>query len=470
MRVIIGGAGRVGISLAKALANEKYDLVVVDNDSRAVSNAQALDCLVIHGSITSRDTLLEAGILTAQVFVAATPSDEANLIACAIAEHAHRDVKGKDKLTSICRLRDPSYIDEFRNGHLGEWANVNHVVNPLRGAIRRLNAGLRSTEIEEVIAFEHGAFVLEFDIGSTASSIVNRPLRDVKEDFVHGIPNIVGVKREGQRSFIPNDDSVLEIGDRIAVAVVGLDKFNPALITFGHEVSYFPENPRVVIVGATSNGTKMAQDWLEHGATVTVLERNLHLANQLAGSKTGGHPNLDVIHGDHLDRSILEEISIDQYDVALSALDDDHANIAAVLLLSDLGVPHTGLMLNDADLVKVTQRMGISFAVDRHRVAVSNMLTHIHQSLSGHYALLTEIPNVVGITLGITEKAKFAGKTVAEAQFPDWLRPAFIKRMNLSGSWESIEPKPDELLLENDRMVVFCLKERVAEAQKRFKV
>ena len=470
MRVIIGGAGRVGISLAKALANEKYDLVVVDNDSRAVSNAQALDCLVIHGSITSRDTLLEAGILTAQVFVAATPSDEANLIACAIAEHAHRDIKGKDKLTSICRLRDPSYIDEFRNGHLGEWANVNHVVNPLRGAIRRLNAGLRSTEIEEVIAFEHGAFVLEFDIGSTASSIVNRPLRDVKEDFVHGIPNIVGVKREGQRSFIHNDDSVLEIGDRIAVAVVGLDKFNPALITFGHEVSYFPENPRVVIVGATSNGTKMAQDWLEHGATVTVLERNLHLANQLAGSKTGGHPNLDVIHGDHLDRSILEEISIDQFDVALSALDDDHANIAAVLLLSDLGVPHTGLMLNDADLVKVTQRMGISFAVDRHRVAVSNMLTHIHQSLSGHYALLTEIPNVVGITLGITEKAKFAGKTVAEAQFPDWLRPAFIKRMNLSGSWESIEPKPDELLLENDRMVVFCLKERVAEAQKRFKV
>ena len=61
---------------------------------------------------------------------------------------------------------------------------------------------------------------------------------------------------------------------------------------------------------------------------------------------------MEVIHGDHLDRSILEEISIDQYDVALSALDGDHANIAAVLMMSDLGVPHTGLMLYDADLVK----------------------------------------------------------------------------------------------------------------------
>ena len=62
MRVIIGGAGRVGIALAKALANEKYDLVVVDNDSRAVANAQSLDCLVVNGNITNRETLMEAGI------------------------------------------------------------------------------------------------------------------------------------------------------------------------------------------------------------------------------------------------------------------------------------------------------------------------------------------------------------------------------------------------------------------------
>ena len=214
----------------------------------------------------------------------------------------------------------------------------------------------------------------------------------------------------------------------------------------------------------------MAKDWLEHGATVTVLERELHLANKLAGSKTGADNNMDVIHGDHLDKSILEEISIDQYDVALSALDDDHANIAAVLMMSDLGVPHTGLMLNDADLVKVTQRMGISFAVDRHRVAVNNILSHVHRSLSGRYALLAEVPNVVGITLKVTERAKFAGKRLSKANLPEWMRPAFIKRRNLSGQWESIAPEPDELLLENDKVVLFCLKEKVPDAQKRFKV
>ena len=470
MRIIIGGAGRVGTALAKVLTSEKYDVVIIDQESRAVSNAQTLDCLVIHGNITSRQTLLEAGITSAEVFVAATPSDESNLIACAIAEHAYKQKQGRDGLISICRLREGTFVQEFREGHLKQWANVNHIVNPLRGAIQRLNAGLRATEIEEVIAFEYGAYVMEFDIRESAANIVGRPLAKVKEDFVHGLPLIVGVKREGERSFVPDDDSVLEAGDQVAVAITNLDQLNPALITFGHPVSSFPDAPKVAVVGATSIGTQMAADWLDHGANVTVIERELHLANELAGSKIGGHPRLEVIHGDHLDKTLLSEIAIDTFDVAVSALDNDHANIAAVLLMADLGVPHTGLMLYDADLVKVTQRMGISFAVDRHRVAVDNMLTHIHQSLSGHFALLSQIPGVVGITLEVTEKAKFAGKTVEEAMFPDWLRLAFIQRRGISGGWKSFKPDNDQLLLEHDRVVLFCLQDRVADAQKRFKV
>ena len=94
----------------------------------------------------------------------------------------------------------------------------------------------------------------------------------------------------------------------------------------------------------------------------------------------------------------------------------------------------------------------------------------MHKSLSGRYTLLAEVPNVVGITLKVTERAKFAGKVVGEANFPDWMRLAFIKRRNLSGNWESIAPEPDELLLENDRVILFCHKEKVADAQKRFKV
>ncbi|HJL98003.1 MAG TPA: NAD-binding protein [Candidatus Poseidoniaceae archaeon] len=470
MRIIIGGAGRVGIELARALGVEGYDIVIMDQDSRAVSNAQGLDCLVIRGDITSREKLIEAGIVEASVFVAATPSDEHNLIACSIAEHAHSSGESKHSLTNICRLRNSVYIDEYRNGNLKDWAKVDYIVNPLAGAIQRLNAGLRSTDIEEVIPFNDEAYVIELEVGETAHTVTNRTLDELAEDMVHGMPSVVGLKRKNQRSIIPKGDTKLEKGDRIAVATIGLESFNPALIMFGHELSYFPDVPKVVIIGATAIGNKMAAEWLEHGAWVTVLERDLHRANELAGSQIGANPNLEIIHGDHLDRTILTEIGIDKHDVAVSALDNDHENIAAVLLASDMGVERTGLMLYDADLVKVTQRMGISFAVDRRRVAVDNMLTHIHEKLSGRFALLSEIPNVVGLTFEVTEKAKFAGKTVGEAQFPESVKLAFIKRLNLAGEWETTKPTDDHVLLENDLVILFCLQDKIPDAEKLFRV
>ncbi|RJU91570.1 MAG: NAD-dependent epimerase/dehydratase family protein, partial [Candidatus Poseidoniales archaeon] len=86
MLIIIGGAGRVGTDMAKALRAEDMDVVLVDSDSRAVKNAQNLDVLVIHGDLTTREKLFEAGIGEAAVFVAATNSDERNLLACSLAK------------------------------------------------------------------------------------------------------------------------------------------------------------------------------------------------------------------------------------------------------------------------------------------------------------------------------------------------------------------------------------------------
>jgi Trk K+ transport system NAD-binding subunit len=147
MRIIIGGAGRVGTDLAKALRAEDIDVVLVDSDSRAVKNAQNLDVLVIHGDLTTREKLHEAGIGISTVFVAATNSDERNLLACALANHAHDELSpaNAEPLLSICRVRGNNFLEEQNNGYLSQWAKVNHVINPLDGAIQRLHSGLRSS-------------------------------------------------------------------------------------------------------------------------------------------------------------------------------------------------------------------------------------------------------------------------------------------------------------------------------------
>ena len=220
MRVIIGGAGRVGAELARAMRAETMDVVLIDNDSRAVKNAQSLDALVIHGDITSRDTLREAGIGDATVFVAVTDSDDRNLIACALAEDEHQKQNGssiKKTLLSIGRFRNPIYVNEHKEGHLKRWASVDYAIDPVDGAIRRLSTGLRSSAIEEVIPFGHEAYIIELNVTKNAEKVIYQTLSEASLGVEGGLPLIVGVKREGEISIVPTKDFTLMPKDRIAV-------------------------------------------------------------------------------------------------------------------------------------------------------------------------------------------------------------------------------------------------------------
>jgi len=472
LRIIIGGAGRVGTELARALRAEEMDVVLVDSDSRAVKNAQNLDVLVIHGDLTTREKLHEAGIGEAEIFVAATNSDERNLLACALAEHAHYQYGGaKAKpLMSISRVRSMNFIQEQKQGHLTGWAKVNHVVNPLDSAIKRLHTGLRSSSIEEVIPFGHDSYIIEFDVTKNADNIVFKTLKEANSSIDGELPLIVGVKRSGEKSVVPDGDFILMPNDKIAVATNGLSSFNRILNIFGHEATDFPIAPKVAIIGANRIGQMIAENWLMNDAKVTVIERDLQTANELSATDIGSHPNLEVIHGDHLDRDILTEVGIPEHHIAIAALESDHDSIAAALLASDMGVNRTGLLLYDADLVKVTQRMGITFAVDRKRVAVDNILAHIHTKAAGAYAVLSNVPNIVGISMKVDVRHKFSNMRISEAGFSDWMRIAFIQRRTVDGHWENLRPSPDKVLLPEDNLIIFTRLDRVAELERKFQV
>ena len=72
MLVIIAGAGRVGVGLAKNLRSENRDVVLLDDSASSVKSAQNIDALVLHGDAMDREKLKMAGIHRASVFIAAT--------------------------------------------------------------------------------------------------------------------------------------------------------------------------------------------------------------------------------------------------------------------------------------------------------------------------------------------------------------------------------------------------------------
>mgnify|MGYP005943476959 CR=1 FL=1 len=103
MKIIIIGTGKVGFSLAEQLLNEKHDITIVDTQDSALRRAtDALDIMSVKGNGVSTDTLREAGAEDADLLVAATNSDEVNMVCCLTAKHLGAKY-------TIARIRNPEY-------------------------------------------------------------------------------------------------------------------------------------------------------------------------------------------------------------------------------------------------------------------------------------------------------------------------------------------------------------------------
>ena len=86
MKIIIAGAGAVGTHLAKLLAGEDQDIILIDEDQEKLGKMSSnLDMMTVNYSPTSINGLKEAGVAGADLFIAVTPDDSRNMTACMLA-------------------------------------------------------------------------------------------------------------------------------------------------------------------------------------------------------------------------------------------------------------------------------------------------------------------------------------------------------------------------------------------------
>ena len=137
-------------------------------------------------------------------------------------------------------------------------------------------------------------------------------------------------------------------------------------------------------------------------------------------------------------------------------------------MAQSLGVPRTGLILEDADLVSVVKGMGITFAVNKKRVCVDMILTKIHDVLSGSYGVLETIPGLVGIGLTIPSGDDRIGSSLEEIKMPSYCKVAFIQRLDPDGARVTLAANADRVMQGGDRLLCFLPPERVDDLKRKF--
>ncbi|MGB9979014.1 potassium channel family protein [Methanobacterium sp.] len=202
MYIVIVGAGRVGLNLASFLISDGHDVTIIESDDKLCNNAvHELDALVICGSGTETKILEEANVADADVFVAATGNDEANLLSCIL-------VRDHNIAKVIARVSDHNHEEAFKK------AGINFVVSPELTTASYLEKLIIRPKILDLIVLGKGDAEL-LDITVTNSKVINKKVSEFSptEDFI-----ISAIHEDGNIT-IPVGDETLKEGCRISILV-----------------------------------------------------------------------------------------------------------------------------------------------------------------------------------------------------------------------------------------------------------
>ncbi|WP_179380019.1 Trk system potassium transporter TrkA [Jannaschia marina] len=455
MKIIICGAGQVGWQIARHLAGERNDVTVVDNNPDLVHRAtDTLDVQGITGFASYPDVLERAGAQDADMLIAATHSDEVNMVTCQVA-HSIFTVPRK-----IARLRAQSYLaavrsDLYRRDHLP----IDVVISPERevaeAALRRLRAP-EAFDVEEFIDGMAQFIGLHLD---EDCPVLDTPLRQLSELFSTLRAVVVGVRRTSGRLFAPDPGDQLKAGDQIYVLAHSDDLARTQEI-FGKKAK---KQDRVIIIGGGNVGLAVAQE-LE-AAPERIRAKMIERSQRCAERAAEALERTIVLSGDGLDIELLREANIDRADAVLTVTDDDKTNMLAAVRAKATGCNKTIALINDPTLVPLLGPLGIDAYVNPRQTTVSSILRHVrHGRVRNVYSVGDAEAEV--IEAQVMSTSPLTGNTIRDLDFPEGALVGAIRKPD--GRY--VRPEGTTRIEEGDVVAIFALSADVPEVERLLQV
>ena len=453
MKVIICGAGQVGWQIARQLSGERNDVTVVDFNADLVRRAtDTLDVQGIVGFASYPDVLERAGARDADMIIAATHSDEVNMVTCEVA-HAIFSIPRK-----IARLRAQSYLDAiysdlYRRDHLP----IDVVISPERevaeAALQRLAA---PATFDTEMFFAGKAQLLGIQLDADCP-VLNTPLRQLNDLFATLRAIVVGVRREG-RLFAPDPSDQLFADDQIYVFTHSED-VNRALEIFGKKTK---KQERVVIVGGGNVGLGVARA-LE-ARTDRVRAKIIEKSRAIAERAADALERTIVLNGDGMDMDILMEASVDRADAVLAVTDDDKTNLLVAVRAKQAGCSMSIALVNDPTLAPLMGPLDIDAYINPRATTVSSILRHIrHGKVRGVYSLGDSEAEV--IEAQVLSTSPLAGKLIREVEFPEGVLVGALMKGE-----KVVKPTGDTRIEAGDVIALFAMAKDVREVERLLQV
>ena len=359
MKIIIVGDGKVGATLVEHLSQEGHDIIVIDKNQKIIEQlTNSHDVMGICGNGASYDVQIEAGVSDAQLFIAATSSDELNILSCLMAKKAGAE-------HTIARVRTPDYLKQipFFKDELG----LSMVVNPEYDAANEIAKVLRFPNATNIETFYRGLVDLAEIKLEEDNPLCNMAIIDIFDKF--GIKVLICAVQRKNEVVIPRGDFTLKAGDRIHITAP-----RGVLVSFMKKLKIYKHRTRdIMITGGGKMGYYLARQLCDTGGyNVKIIENDEKRCDHLCDII----PEANIIHGDGTDISVLLEQGIENQDafVALTTIDEE--NIISAMYANSLGIRKTVAKVNRVSY-NMLESIGMDSAFSSKAIAANRIVAYV---------------------------------------------------------------------------------------------
>lgn len=445
MKIIIYGATEIGCLIATEFF-EDHDITIIDREESRVSELNSLDISFVQGNAANVEVLKTADIKNADIFIACSGVDEANIVACLSA-------KQFGGVRTICFVSREEYKNtlniEKDSDNLSNFF-IDYIIWPeelLTQEIFRIVTVAQALDVEN---FADGrARLLEYKVQPYLPIIGKK----VKECGFTGDTLMVGLTRNSEL-FIPNGDTEILEDDKLIF--MGTSHSLDILAgTFFHEKEIVKS---VAIIGGGTVGRMLAKTLEKLKIKTKIIEKNHERCEFLA-------ENLQstlIINGDGTDLKLLNEEEIGSADVVISITNNDERNLLCSLLAKQLGVKRVIARVSKVLNIPLFEKVGIDIAISAKKSAINEVRNDLQEN---NVDILATVEQGQGEVLEISVSQEFDNQQVMDLKFPARAIIGVIQRRN-----KIIIPKGDTLIRLNDTLIIFTTADNAPLIKEYFKV
>jgi len=355
MKIIIVGCGKVGYAIAGQLAQEKHDIVMVDNEIAHLSRADStMDVMCIHGSGASISVLMDAGVRSADLVIAVTGVDDTNMVCCLIA-------KSLGARHTVARVRNTEYRQDA--DILKREIGLDMVINPDLAAAQ---------EIARILSFPAAISV---------------------EPFAGGRIDMIGLQALPEDTLVGHSLSSFHGERKADVLICAAQRGDECIIPNG---SFVPRaDDRLYLVGTKGELQKMlggsrismylTWELARTNTHVRIVEQDhdkcLFLSQHLPGTM--------VIEGDGTDNDLIQAENIFGADGFVSLTGRDEENLLMAMSARRAGVRKVLAKMTRPNYIELVQDTGLGSIISPKDI-IANQITRYVRALANSEGMAVE--------------------------------------------------------------------------------